>query len=190
MDAADFRTRPEDAIESEMGGDDVVHREKGLARGTMGVALGYGTLVAATSSASVIAGAPLWTLAVPALLSAGVALFALTKTVIRTVVTRQEVIVRSGMREHRVPLSAITSTEVREAGALSPRGVQLRYTEDGKTRAFWMAARNPAVLIAAIEHARSAGPRPARVRVDDAVDEDTADEVEQEVASSARSRTR
>src|SRR5690606_20742832 len=148
----------------------VLHREKGLARGTVGIAIGYASLVAATSSAGVMAGAPLSSLAFPALISAAVGLFAITKAVIRTAVTRDDVISRAGLREHRIPVSAITAVARRDAGMLSPAGVQLGYTEGGEPRTFWMAARNPEVLIAAIEQARSS--KPARVRVAPSADVD------------------
>lgn len=91
----------------------------------------------------------------------------------------------SSATKDRVPLASITSVERRDAGTLTPAGVQLAYPEAGKPRTFWMAAGDPAVLVAAIERARSTGTSPKRVRVEPIESEEVLDEENAEASRKA-----
>lgn len=187
MDTTVFRGRAEDSIEREMAcGVEVVHHDKGIARGAPALALIYAALAGSTSTAALMAGAPLWTLALPAVLSVTLGVFTIMKAVVRTTVTSDHVVVRSGMKERRVAVGAISKVQILERSAIAPRGVLVSYDAGGATQQLWMASQDPEVLVSAIEHVRSAaGPR-ARVHVEPA----EAVEVEHEEMIEDRKRAR
>lgn len=178
-----LRSRAEDGPERAMAPDgQVVHRDKGIARGTLGVAAVFGSLVGGTATAGVMAGAPLWTLAVPAALAAAMGVFSIVQAVVRTAVTRDEVIVSAGIRNRRIPIASIVSLEVLAGGGLAPASVRIDYEEGGREKTFRVASRDPNGLVAAIEKVRQRGAARARVELSEDLGE------AEEPASAERSR--
>lgn len=183
------RTRAQDEPEAQMASDvEVLHRDKGIVRGTLGVAVVFGSLLGGTATANVIAGAPLWTLAVPALIAATVGVFGVVQGVVRTAVTRDEVIVRAGVRGRRIPISSITSAAVVPSDRIAPTSVRIDYEAEGRAKTFRFASQDPQRLVAAIENARRRGV--ASVRVASAEEEHLEADPAEDDARSERARAR
>ena len=105
----------------------------------------------------------------------------LTRMVVRTAVTRDEVIVQWGLSDHRIPVAAITACEAKSVtggptvgtGAgwalVADRGsVLLSWTDAGATKSLLFPANDPAALAAQIDVARGAGVTATGLRVADA----------------------
>lgn len=92
----------------------VLHREKVVSRALAG-AMGVGALFFLLAGGLGIFGepnAPVWAMAFPFLFSLAFAFVGLTKPVLRTTVTNEEVYALHGLRETRVPMEAIESVSV------------------------------------------------------------------------------
>lgn len=176
-------TDPYEASVTE-GAGPVRHRDKHVARlaAALMVPLALLMLVA---SAAVATGADPAAPPAAALIPFGVFLWTawviLTRTVVRTAVTSDAVIVQWGLREHRVPLGAITACEAKaRAGGptvatgagwalFADRGsVALSWRDGGVTKSLLVPAADPPTLAAEIEAARAARGTGVRVAADGA----------------------
>ncbi|MFO0562581.1 MAG: hypothetical protein U0269_31480 [Polyangiales bacterium] len=89
----------------------ILHREKVVSRALAGM-MGAGALFFLLAGGAAIFGepnAPLWALAFPFVFAVAFAFVGLTKPVLRTTVTNEEVYALHGLREARVPMEAIES---------------------------------------------------------------------------------
>jgi hypothetical protein len=109
----DDRVAPVDAIEREEthAHGTILHRDKVVSRALAGM-MGAGALFFLLAGGAAIFGepnAPLWALALPFVFALAFAFVGLTKPVLRTMVTNEEVYALHGLREARVPMEAIES---------------------------------------------------------------------------------
>lgn len=105
----------------------ILHREKVVSR-SLAAMMGFGTLFFLFAGGAAIFGdpnAPLWALAFPFSFAVLFAFAGLTKPVLRTTVTNEEVYTLHGLREERVPMEAIESVTVVAATQLRPLGAVL-----------------------------------------------------------------
>ncbi len=154
-----------------MSDETVVHRDKHVARTAAALMIPMGVILL-VATVAVAAGADPAAPRIAALLPfAGflwTAWVALTRTVVRTAVTRDEVQVDWGLDRHRVPLDAITSCEAKAVtggptaatGAgwalFANRGsVALSWTDGGATRSLLVPANDPPTLVEQITAARA-----------------------------------
>lgn len=179
------RTTATDAQERAMVDDArALHRDKHVAR-TAAALMIPGGLLALLAAVAVASGAdpaaPRLAALLPLAAFLGMAYVALTRMVVRTAVTRDEVLVQWGLSEHRVPLRAITACEARPAtggatmatGAgwalLADRGsVLLSWTDAVATKRLLFPAKDPATLASQIDAARGAAATGVRVATDTA----------------------
>ncbi len=195
-----------------MTGNAVVgHRDKRVSRGIAGILMLPALLTLAftlfigftnaTAARPVPAQALPFVLAGLVAFSGMFALLSLTFSVLRSVVTDREVIVKYGLWGPRIPLDSITSCKVvpyqwtQFGGWGIRRGlggvwayvpgpgdvVEIAYTEDGKEKRIQVGAQNAPMLAAEIQRARKAGPN---LRIDTADDDaDAIAEAERELAA-------
>lgn len=160
-----------DSLEAELSvGAPVVHRDKHVARTAAALMIPMALLML-LATAAVASGADPAAPRLAALVPFGVFLWTaytiLTRTVVRTLVTSNDVQVHWGMSDHRVPLAAITSVEARApsggptaaTGAgwrlFADRGsVLIQWNDQGKTQQILFPANDPPTLAAEIERAR------------------------------------
>jgi hypothetical protein len=152
-------------------------------------AVGLGIAGAVTSS-GILVGA-----IASAALAVGYGTFGLLFSVIRVVVSRDEIRVHTGLSDHHIPIEAIHGVSVQpfdraardrlrgsgeqDLGARARggmRAVRVAWREDGRSRVSWIASDHPDVLADAIEKARSLRKgRQARVEL---VEHEGAEEIE------------
>lgn len=159
-----------------------LHRDKHVAR-TAAALMIPGGLLMLLAAVAVASGAdpaaPRLAALLPVAAFLGMVYVALTRMVVRTAVTRGEVLVQWGLSEHRVPLQAITACEARPvtggptmaAGAgwalLADRGsVLLSWTDAGATKRLLVPAKDPVALAAQIDAARAVPATGVRVATD------------------------
>jgi hypothetical protein len=177
------RTTATDAQERAMVDDaHALHRDKHVAR-TAAALMIPGGLLALLAALAVASGAdpaaPRLAALLPLAAFLGMAYVALTRMVVRTAVTRAEVLVQWGLSEHRIPLPAITACEARPVtggptmatGAgwalLADRGsVLLSWTDAGATKRLLFPAKDPDALAAQIDAARVMPATGVRVATD------------------------
>lgn len=179
------RTTATDAQERAMVDDArALHRDKHVAR-TAAALMIPGGLLALLATIAVAAGAdpaaPRLAAIFPFAAFLWVVYVLLTRMVVRTAVTRDEVLVQWGLSDHRIPVAAITACEAKPVtggptaatGAgwalFANRGsVLLSWSDAGATRSLLFSANDPAALAAQIDAARAAGATATGVRVADA----------------------
>lgn len=127
---------------------DVVHRDKGVSRGgaiASGIlAAGFGAMgVAAVFAADVSLGF----VALPVILAGGAGLTGLLRAIVRSCVTQDELIVRSGLNERRIAIGSITAQEHTPATWATPEGVKVTWVEEGHKRVLWVASKDPNTLL-------------------------------------------
>jgi hypothetical protein len=177
---------PDEFERQYLGGDEAVHREKRISRGTFGglAALSGGLgLLGTLSLAAFASGDPqgLGGALILGGLAAMNAFLAVTLSVARVAVTPRDIRFMVGLRSRVVPMSAIGETSV---GTLDPKTlrndvaadraemasifssiggyVRLAWTDEtGRARVSWIGSDQPEVLRAAIERHRR--PTPTRV---------------------------
>lgn len=167
------RTHATDAVEAELSAHRgaVLHREKYVSRALAVIMAACALLftVAGVGAVATERAAPWPLLLVPFFVATLFALAGLTKPVLRTTVTEQEIYALHGLRESRVALSSITDVAVVEATrqalfgaeALGPAAgthmILLSFTDaEARPRKCALPSRDPAALAAIIEEARAA----------------------------------
>lgn len=170
-----LRTRAEDPVERELASDgEVVHRDKGVNRGSMiaagGLALGamgVGLAGYLTGDISAVA------LVVPAAVAMGLTLMGVVRAVARVAVTRDEVRISKG---RTIPLTDITASAVAEARFPVPRGVHITFDDEGTSKTLWVVSNDPETLVAVIERTRKRALPRVRVEANEEADEAGVDE--------------
>lgn len=154
-----------DPVEAAMAPDaEALHREKGVSRGVALAFLGLASLsalagIGALSTGEIGGGG----IAVAVALSALLVVLGVMVSVTRTVVTRTAVRWKGGLVSREIPLSAVEETSLQSYRAQEPVAVLLRWTEDGKKRAFSIASKHPHALRDGIDRARDASSPKARI---------------------------
>ena len=179
------RTTATDAQERAMVDDArAQHRDKHVARTAAALMIPSG-LIALLAAIAVASGAdpaaPRLAAILPFGAFLGVVYMLLTRMVVRTAVTRDEVIVQWGLSDHRIPVAAISACEAKSVtggpsvatGAgwalFADRGsLLLSWIDAGATRRLLFPANDPAALAAQIDAARGAGATATGLRVADA----------------------
>ena len=205
------RDQVSDPIEAEMEvRGRVLHRDKLVARSlawvmlalsvffigaSLAYALGWGAQVSPLAKAATFLLAPLG----PFVL--------LTRTVLRTLVTTEELTIRWGLWGPRIPLASLTKVEVVSSEEVRKRQRKQRthvyhpghFTEpvwiewelDGKTQAAVLGSNEPQTLLAAIEEGRRVGSRVAPVEaIAGELDETALEEAHLGEEDHSRSRAR
>ncbi len=200
------RSTATDAQERAMVDDaHALHRDKHVAR-TAAALMIPGGLIALLATLAVATGAdpaaPRLAAVLPFAAFLWMVYVLLTRMVVRTAVTRDEVLIQWGLSTHNVPLAAITVCEAKPVtggptaatGAgwalFANRGsVLLSWTDAGATKRLLFSAADPAELAAQIDAARALPATRVRVATDVAAipGEPSA---EQGGASAAKSRSR
>jgi hypothetical protein len=204
------RTAPSDEYEAREMGDvtGVIHRDKSVARAlamTMGAMSTAALAVGAATILGVDPNAPWPARLAPVLVGLLFGFVGLTRSVVRTVVTADEVRVHWGLAGPRIPIRSITRCAVQPGpGPGQPRLVASRsilpavrgmiridHTDEaGAAQSLILSAGDPALLADKINAARAqsaaaADARPANVRVAASPEAATADEVEESAAEAS-----
>ncbi len=203
-EASSPRTEASAPVEEKMVTDPsrVRHRDKHVAR-TAAVLMIPMALLALLATVAVASGAdpaaPRLAALIPFAGFLGTLYMLLTRMVVRSAVTRDEVQVQWGLSEHRIPLAAITACEAKPAtggptaatGAgwalFANRGsVLITWSEGGTSKSLSFPANDPVTVAAQIEAAR--GGQASGVRVAADADEALAVEAGAEASREARAR--
>jgi len=196
---SDHRIAPDDPIEAGMGDGTVLLRDKVVARNLALVCL-LMFLVFGAASIAYLRG---WRADANAIFRWLAYFFVpfsawvgLTKTVLRTVVTTQEVQAQQGLRALHVPVASISQCRIFHPGVerglelYSPAGgggvvVEWRDAK-GKERKTLIGSDDPSTLAAGIERARAAARHPTRVAADVAEPSDAGHEGDEAPPESKR----
>lgn len=157
------------------------HREKGVSRAVAASGIGLAALCAVAGIGALAAGeiGPAG-LVVALGLAALFVVYGVVVSVTRTVVTRTSVRWKNGLVSRDIPLSAIEETSLYSFRGGRPAAVVVRWSDDGKPRAFSIESRDPEGLRAVIDGARRASLPETRITVDAESDAVRAEEEREE----------